>query len=145
MPGRMLTQAARRAPTRSAPAFSASTTEGKVVYTNTARSMPRALFDPSTEHLAPMSQRRDRIAFVTSAIPEAEMARDALTRRYGDASPADADVIVALGGDGLMLQTLHKFMESGKPIYGMNRGTIGFMMNEYREDGLKERLAAAAE
>jgi len=92
-----------------------------------------------------MSQRRDRIAFVTSAIPEAETARDALRRRYGDAAPADADVIVALGGDGLMLQTLHKFMESGKPIYGMNRGTIGFMMNEYREDGLKERLAAAEE
>src|SRR5215475_1350018 len=92
-----------------------------------------------------MSQRRDRIAFVTSAILEAEMARDALRRRYGDAAPADADVIVALGGDGLMLQTLHKFMESGKPIYGMNRGTVGFMMNEYREDGLKERLAAAEE
>jgi NAD+ kinase len=92
-----------------------------------------------------MSQRRDRIAFVTSAIPEAEMARDALTRRYGDVAPAQADVIVALGGDGLMLQTLHKFMGAGKPIYGMNRGTVGFMMNEYREDGLKERLAAAEE
>jgi len=92
-----------------------------------------------------MSQRRDRIAFVTSAIPEAEMARDALRRQYGDVAPADADVIVALGGDGLMLQTLHKFMEAGKPIYGMNRGTVGFMMNEYREDALKERLAAAEE
>lgn len=92
-----------------------------------------------------MSQRRDRIAFVTSAIPEADTARDALVRRYGDAPAADADVIVALGGDGLMLQTLHKFMESGKPIYGMNRGTVGFMMNEYREDCLKERLAAAEE
>jgi NAD+ kinase len=92
-----------------------------------------------------MSQRRDRIAFVTSAIPQAETARDALVCRYGDAAPADADVIVALGGDGLMLQTLHKFMESGKPIYGMNRGTVGFMMNEYREDALKERLAAAEE
>jgi NAD+ kinase len=92
-----------------------------------------------------MSQRRDRIAFVTSAIPEAEIARDALTRHYGDVAPADADVIVALGGDGLMLQTLHKFMEASKPIYGMNRGTVGFMMNEYREDGLKERLAAAEE
>jgi NAD+ kinase len=92
-----------------------------------------------------MSQRRDRIAFVTSAMPEAEMARDALTCRYGDVAAADADIIVALGGDGLMLQTLHKFMASGKPIYGMNRGTVGFMMNEYREDGLKERLAAAEE
>ena len=92
-----------------------------------------------------MSQRRDRIAFVTGATPEAEMARDALARRYGDVAPAKADVIVALGGDGLMLQTLHKFMGAGKPIYGMNRGTVGFMMNEYREDGLNERLAAAEE
>jgi NAD+ kinase len=92
-----------------------------------------------------MSQRRDRIAFVTSAIPEADTARDALVHRYGDAPPAEADVIVALGGDGLMLQTLHKFMESGKPIYGMNRGTVGFMMNEYGEDALRERLAAAEE
>jgi len=92
-----------------------------------------------------MSQRRDRIAFVTSAIPEAEAARGALVRRYGEVPPADADVIVALGGDGLMLQTLHKFMEAGKPIYGMNRGTVGFMMNEFREDALKERLAAAEE
>ena len=88
---------------------------------------------------------RDRIAFVNSPIPEAEAARDALTLRYGSVAPADADVIVALGGDGLMLQTLHTFMATGKPIYGMNRGTIGFMMNEYREDGLRERLAAAEE
>jgi len=92
-----------------------------------------------------MPPRRDRIAFVTSAIPEAEAARDALVRRYGTVAPADADVIVALGGDGLMLQTLHAFMDTGKPIYGMNRGTVGFMMNEYREDALKERLAAAEE
>lgn len=92
-----------------------------------------------------MSQRRNRIAFVTSAMPQAETARDALVRRYGETDPADADVIVALGGDGLMLQTLHKFMGSGKPIYGMNRGTIGFLMNEYHEDDLKERLAAAEE
>ncbi len=88
---------------------------------------------------------RDRIAFVNSPIPEAEAARDALTLRYGSVAPADADVIVALGGDGLMLQTLHRFMATGKPIYGMNRGTIGFMMNEYREDGPRERLAAAEE
>jgi NAD+ kinase len=92
-----------------------------------------------------MPQRRDRIAFVTSAVPQAEMAREALAQRYGETDPAEADVIVALGGDGLMLQTLHKFMASGKPIYGMNRGTVGFLMNEYREDGLTERLAAAEE
>ena len=51
-------------------------------------------------------------------------------------TPDDADVIVALGGDGLMLQTLHRFMTSGKPIYGMHRGTVGFLMNEFREDDL---------
>jgi NAD+ kinase len=89
---------------------------------------------------------RDRIAFVTAATPEAETARDALVRRYGNATPPqDADVIVALGGDGLMLQTLHNFMDAGKPIYGMHRGTVGFLMNEYREDNLRERLAAATE
>jgi NAD+ kinase len=92
-----------------------------------------------------MSQRRDRIAFVTSAAPQADTAREALVQRYGEIDPAEADVIVALGGDGLMLQTLHKFMASGKPIYGMNRGTVGFLMNEYHEEGLKERIAAAEE
>ena len=92
-----------------------------------------------------MSPRRERIAFVTSATPEAELALAALTRRYGNAAAAEADIIVALGGDGLMLRTLHSFMEAGKPIYGMHRGTVGFLMNEYREDGLKERLAAAHE
>jgi NAD+ kinase len=92
-----------------------------------------------------MSPRREHIAFVTSATPEAELALAALTRRYGNAAAAEADVIVALGGDGLMLRTLHSFMEAGKPIYGMHRGTVGFLMNEYREDDLKERLAAAHE
>jgi NAD+ kinase len=61
----------------------------------------------------------------------------------GDTAPEDADVIVALGGDGLMLQTLHKFMSSGKPIYGVHRGTIGFLMNEFHVERLRERLAAA--
>jgi NAD+ kinase len=62
---------------------------------------------------------------------------------YGNCAPADADVIVPLGGDGLMLQTLHKFMNSGKPIYGMHRGTVGFLMNDFAIDALRERLAAA--
>ena len=85
----------------------------------------------------------DRIAFVASSSPEAGAAREALARRYGNVDPASADVVVALGGDGLMLQTLHRFMQSGKPIYGMHRGTVGFLMNEFSEDKLKERLAAA--
>jgi NAD+ kinase len=74
---------------------------------------------------------------------EAEDARARLAKRYGEAAPKDANVIVALGGDGLMLQTLHRFMTSGKPIYGMHRGTVGFLMNEFSEDRLPERLAAA--
>jgi NAD+ kinase len=90
-----------------------------------------------------MTGRYDQIAFVASPTPEAEKARDELVRRYGAAAPEDADVIVALGGDGLMLQTLHKFMSSGKPIYGVHRGTIGFLMNEFHVERLRERLAAA--
>jgi NAD+ kinase len=85
----------------------------------------------------------ERIAFVASPIPEAEAARAQLSQCYGQAASEDADVVVALGGDGLMLQTLHEFMRSGKPIYGMHRGTVGFLMNEYRADRLRERLAAA--
>src|SRR5580700_6223761 len=83
------------------------------------------------------------IAFVASDVPEAQRARQRLVRRYGDATPEDADVVVALGGDGLMLSTLQRFMNSGKPIYGMHRGTVGFLMNEYSDEHLVERLAAA--
>jgi NAD+ kinase len=87
--------------------------------------------------------RYERIAFVASPTPEAEAARDEFIQHYGAVAPDAADVVVALGGDGLMLQTLHKFMGSGKPIYGMNRGTIGFLMNEFHSDHLRERLEAA--
>ena len=85
----------------------------------------------------------ERIAFVASPAPEARTALARLTKRYGNVAPSKAEVVVALGGDGLMLQTLHKFMNSGKPIYGMHRGTIGFLMNEFALDGLPERLSAA--
>lgn len=87
--------------------------------------------------------RYDRIAFVASPTAEAQEARTRLTARYGDIASKDANVVVALGGDGLMLQTLHTFLDAGLPIYGMHRGTVGFLMNDYREDGLIERLAAA--
>ena len=87
--------------------------------------------------------RHPRIAFVASPIAEAQEARARLSLRYGDTAASEADVIVALGGDGLMLQTLHRFMKSGQPIYGMHRGTVGFLMNDFREDGLSERLAEA--
>ncbi|MFN3658139.1 MAG: NAD kinase [Pseudolabrys sp.] len=87
--------------------------------------------------------RPQHIAFVASPTPEAREAYGRLEARYGNVAPEQADVIVALGGDGLMLQTLHKFMKSGKPIYGMHRGTVGFLMNEYSEEGLIERIGAA--
>jgi NAD+ kinase len=87
--------------------------------------------------------RADRLAFVAGPSPEAQSAHARLVARYGDVPPERADVIVPLGGDGFMLQTLHRLMGSGKPIYGMHRGTVGFLMNEYQEDGLKERIAAA--
>ena len=83
------------------------------------------------------------ISFVASSAPEAEAACKKLVARYGNVAPEQADVIVALGGDGLMLQTLHRTMTSPKPIYGMNRGSVGFLMNEYAESDLRSRLAAA--
>ena len=83
------------------------------------------------------------IAFIASSAPEAVAARERLVRYYGDADPDSADVVVALGGDGLMLSALHRFMGRGKPIYGMNRGSVGFLMNEFSEMNLRERLAAA--
>jgi NAD+ kinase len=83
------------------------------------------------------------IALVAGQTPEAREACARLEKRYGNTDPTKADVIVALGGDGLMLQTLHKFMKSGKPIYGMHRGTVGFLMNEFAEEKLPERLAKA--
>ena len=85
----------------------------------------------------------DKIAFVASEMPEAIAARDSLVEAYGEWDVTEADAIVALGGDGHMLQTLHRFMNEGVPIYGMNRGSVGFLMNDYRETGLRERLAAA--
>src|ERR1700736_5809950 len=90
-------------------------------------------------------KRYDRIAFVASAVAEAQQALTELADLYGNHDAKDADVVVALGGDGLMLQTLHQHMRSGKPIYGMHRGTVGFLMNEFSTDDLHARLAAAKE
>ncbi len=90
-------------------------------------------------------KRLDRIAFVASNSEEAQAAYAQLVQIYGNDDPAKADVIVALGGDGLMLKTLHDHMRTGKPIYGMHRGTVGFLMNEYSTINLHERLAAARE
>ncbi|MCK1652313.1 NAD kinase [Bradyrhizobium sp. 149] len=89
--------------------------------------------------------RYDRIAFVASPSNEAQAAFGQLTGDYGNCDPKDADIVVALGGDGLMLQTLHQHMHTGKPIYGMHRGTVGFLMNEYSTVDLRARLEAAQE
>jgi NAD+ kinase len=85
----------------------------------------------------------DKIAFVASETKEAQEALAKLTKRYGNTPVEQADAIVALGGDGLMLQTMHRHLNSRIPIYGMNRGSVGFLLNDYRENGLKERLAKA--
>ena len=86
-----------------------------------------------------------KIAFAASRAPVAQSARAALVGRYGDTPLDDAEVIVALGGDGFMLQTLHGTDHLPAPVYGMNRGTIGFLMNEYTENNLEARLEAAEE
>jgi NAD+ kinase len=84
-----------------------------------------------------------RLAFLATERPEAKAARAALIARYGEASEAEADVLVVLGGDGFMLETLRRDLTRRRPIYGMNRGSVGFLMNDYAEDGLLERIAAA--
>jgi NAD+ kinase len=84
-----------------------------------------------------------RIAFVAAETDTAQSAKQALAAIYGDSPREEADVLVALGGDGLMLQTLERLRGTAKPVYGMHRGSVGFLMNEYREAGLLERLAAA--
>lgn len=86
-----------------------------------------------------------RLAFLASNAPSAQAARRGLVERYGDSAPEDAEVIVALGGDGFMLDTLHGTQHLPAPVYGMNRGTVGFLMNEFRPEGLTARLAAAEE
>ena len=87
-----------------------------------------------------MSQR---IHFVASETPIAQAAFELFSARHGQVAPGDADVIVALGGDGLMLSTLEAMQDLDTPVYGMHRGTVGFLMNEYSEADLSERLAAA--
>lgn len=84
-----------------------------------------------------------RLAFVAAPTPIARTAKLALEERYGAVSPAEAEVIVALGGDGLMLQTLHRNLRRRTPIFGMNLGTVGFLMNQYRASGLPARLRKA--
>ncbi len=82
-------------------------------------------------------------AFVASETEEAQAALRRLSARYAEVKPTAADIIVALGGDGFVLETLHRYLERGVPIYGMNCGTVGFLMNQYSEEDLPQRLARA--
>jgi len=86
-----------------------------------------------------------KIAFTASSHEDAQIALTDLVKTYGNAPEAEADVIVALGGDGFMLHTLHRTQDISTPVYGMNRGTVGFLMNEFDQRDLKDRLAAATE
>ncbi|MDH7451669.1 NAD kinase [Luteimonas composti] len=84
-----------------------------------------------------------RIAFLASQTSDAQAALQTLSARHGQCEPDEADVLCALGGDGFMLQTLHRHGSLGKPVFGMKLGTVGFLMNQYRTEELLERLAAA--
>jgi NAD+ kinase len=83
------------------------------------------------------------IAFRAAPTAEARRALAALQHRFGAVAPEAADVIVPLGGDGFMLETLHAYLELGRPIYGMNLGTVGFLLNAYGVDELEARIAHA--
>lgn len=83
------------------------------------------------------------IGFVASDAPEAQKALVELKRRYGSIPPEQAEIIVALGGDGFMLETLHRYLDRRVPFYGMHRGSVGFLMNNYGPEGLSERIGRA--
>jgi len=101
---------------------------------------PTGKLSPTTKPAAPTVTR---LAFLASSRPEAQAARTRLAERYGDTPVGEAQVIVALGGDGFMLETLHGHLGSDRPIYGMNQGSLGFLMNDYEEDDLLTRINAA--
>jgi NAD+ kinase len=83
------------------------------------------------------------MAILASDAPQAQSALAELERRYTPVPPESADVIVALGGDGFMLETLHRYRECGVPFYGMHRGSVGFLMNGYGPEALPQRLTRA--
>lgn len=96
-----------------------------------------------SNEMSKVARKFSNISFVASEAPEARKALVELTELYGNAPTQEADAIVALGGDGLMLQTLHRYLNDSIPIYGMNRGSVGFLTNDYSPENLRERLAAA--
>lgn len=88
-------------------------------------------------------KKRLKLAFTASKDREARSALARLKSRFKHVPAAQADVVIALGGDGFMLETMHRFLPKKMPVFGMNRGTVGFLMNEYREDALQDRIASA--
>ncbi|MBL0848683.1 MAG: NAD kinase [Candidatus Liberibacter ctenarytainae] len=92
-----------------------------------------------------MSRDIQKIHFSASSAVRAQEAYNQFVDIHGNSSPEEADVIVVLGGDGFMLRSLHGSTRHGKPLYGVNCGSVGFLMNEYRIEGLKERLSIAEE
>ncbi|MSQ86051.1 MAG: NAD kinase [Alphaproteobacteria bacterium] len=86
-----------------------------------------------------------RIAFIAADTSPAREALDALSTKYGQYAPNEAEVIVALGGDGFMLEALHTTMKLARPVFGMHRGTVGFLMNRYDDENLLQRLDKAQE
>ncbi len=90
-----------------------------------------------------MNNESPKLAFVASSSERAQQSLASLLRLYDGVEPEDADIIVALGGDGFVLETLHCYIEHSVPVYGMNRGTVGFLMNRFDEHDLLERLARA--
>jgi NAD+ kinase len=98
----------------------------------------RLVEEPSVPDLSPQ-----RLTFLSSGTPEADAAMRRLSARYGDVGLEAAEVVVALGGDGLMLEALRQVMERHIPVFGMNCGSVGFLMNDFADDGLIDRLAAA--
>lgn len=99
--------------------------------------------DPAGQTRSRSARRVDKLCFVASSAPHAREALARLGERYDSVDPDEADVIVALGGDGFMLEALHRFLTTKVPIYGMNRGSVGFLLNGYVEDGLFERVRTA--
>src|SRR5688500_3237613 len=81
-----------------------------------------------------------RIHFIAGDTAEAQDAAANLKTVHGQAAAADCDVIVVLGGDGTLLETVHRTLALNKPVYGMNRGSVGFLLNPYRPEDLINRL-----
>jgi NAD+ kinase len=102
--------------------------------------MDQALADMMSDSGPPL-RTVDKICVLASPTTLAQESRDRLIARYGDAPFATADVVVCLGGDGFMLETLHRTLAADVPVYGMNCGSVGFLMNAFQEDDLPARLA----